>query len=127
MNLSMKSLHDTSRGCKKSNHGKKKQRFELEIVLSDITEVVNFVRSHSKKHKMFSELCKDMQVNELKLLYHVEVRWLSRRKVLKRVFQRRNEQSAFLSQERHPMAANFEDVFWLTKLSYLTIVFESRN
>ena len=77
---------------------------------------------------MFSELCKDMQPNELKLLYHAEIRWLSRGKVLKQsVFQLRNKLSGFLSQERHPMAANFKDIFWLTKLSYLTAVFESTN
>ena len=110
---------------KKLNHDKN-QRSELEIVLSDIKEVVNFVRSHSKKQRMFSELCKDMEANELRLLYHSEVRWLSR-KVLKRVFQLRNELSTFLTQERHQMAANFEDIFWLTKLSYLTAIFESIN
>ena len=110
---------------KKISHDKN-QRSGLEIVLGDIKKVVNFVRSHLKKQNI-SELCKDMEANELRLLYHSEIRWLSRGKVLKRVFQLRNELSTFLTQERHSMAANFEDIFWLTKLSYLTAIFESTD
>ena len=119
-------IHREALVVKKLNHDKN-QRSELEIVLSDIKKVVNFVRSHSKKHRMFSELCKNMEANQLRLLYHAEVRWLSWGKVLKRIFQLRNELSTFLAQERHPMSANFEDIYWLAKLSYLSALFESTN
>ena len=60
-------IHREALVVKKLNHDKN-QRFELEIVLSDIIKVVNFVRSHLKKYKLFSELCKVLQANELKLL-----------------------------------------------------------
>ena len=109
-------IHLEALVVKKLKHDKN-QRSELEIVLSIMKKVVNFVSSHSKKQRMFSELCKDMEANELMLLYHSEERWLSRGKVLKQVFQLRDELSTFLTQERHQMAANFEDIFWLTKLS----------
>ena len=71
---------------KKLNHDKNQILSELEIVLCDMIKVVNFVGSHMKKHKMFSELCKNMEANQLRLLYHVEACWLSRGKVLKRYF-----------------------------------------
>ena len=119
-------IHRAALVVKKLKHDKN-QRSKLEIVLSIMKKVVNFVSFHSKKQRMFSELCKDMEANELRLLYHSEERWLSRGKVLKQVFQLCNELSTFLTQERHPMAANFEDIFWLTKLSYLTAIFESTN
>jgi len=32
----------------------------VEIVLDDGMKIVNFIRSHLKKHHMFSELCKDI-------------------------------------------------------------------
>ena len=110
-------IHQEALVVKKLNHDKN-QRSELDITLNNIIKVVNFVRSHSKKHRMFSELCKNMEANQLRLLYHAEVRWLSRRKVLNRVFHLRNELSAFLTQERHPMFANFEDIYCLAKLFF---------
>ena len=119
-------IHRKAFVVKKLNHDKN-QRSELDIVFSDIIKVVNFNLSHSKKHRMFSELCKNIEANQLRLLYHAEVRWLSRRKVLNCVFQLRNELSAFLTQERHPMSANFEDIYLLAKLSYLSAIFGSTN
>jgi len=32
----------------------------LEIVLADVIKIVNFIHSHLKKHRMVSELCKDI-------------------------------------------------------------------
>jgi len=34
------------------------QWWSLEIDLDDVIKIVSFIRAHSKKHKMFSELCK---------------------------------------------------------------------
>ena len=63
-----------------------KQHCDLAAVVADVIKIVNFVRKYSKKRRMFSELCKDVDADTMKLLYHAEVRWLSRGKVLKRVF-----------------------------------------
>ena len=76
---------------------------------------------------MFSELCKDMDADAVRLLYHAEVRWLSRGKILKRVFQLRQKLCVFLDQHKHPMAINFQNNFWLAKLSYLCSIFEKTN
>ena len=58
----------------------------LEIVLADVIKIVDFIHSHSKKHRIFSELCKDIWDDVMSLPYNTDVCRLSRGKVLKRVF-----------------------------------------
>jgi len=103
------------------------QRSGLKVVVDDVIKIVNFIRSHSKKHRMFSELCKDIEADATKLIYHAEVRWLSRGKVLQRVFQLQQELRLFLAQQGHPMSTNFQDNFWLAKLSYLSAILQNTN
>ena len=103
------------------------QHCDLAAVVDDAIKIVNFVRIHSKKHRMFSELCKDMDADAMRLLYHAEIRWLSREKVLKRVFQLRQELCVLLVQHKRPMAINFQDNFWLAKLSSLCSIFGRTN
>ena len=62
---------------------------------------------------MFSELCKDMDADAVRLLYHAEVQWLSRGKILKCVFQLRQELCVFLDQHKHPMTLIFKKTFGL--------------
>ena len=64
---------------------------------------------------MFSELCEDMDADAMRLLYHVEVRWLFRGKVLKCVFQLQQELCVFLAQHKYPITISFQDNFWLAK------------
>jgi len=44
------------------------QRSGLDIVLDDFIEIVNFICIHSKKHRMFSELCKGMKSDAMRPL-----------------------------------------------------------
>jgi len=48
------------------------QRSGLEIVLDDVIKIVIFICSNSKKHRMFSELRKDMEADAMRL-HHAEV------------------------------------------------------
>jgi len=48
------------------------QRSGLEIVLDDVIKIVNFICSNSMKHRMFSELRKDMEADAMRL-HHAEV------------------------------------------------------
>ena len=68
---------------------------KLAEVLQIVVECVNYVRNSAMKHRIFKELCNEMGSEFEILLYHSNVRWLSRGKVLNRVFAMRVELARF--------------------------------
>ena len=76
---------------------------------------------------MFTIMCNDMGAEHDKLLLHTEVRWLSRGKVLLRLFELRAEVRLFLIDINSPFQNLFCDDVWLSKLAYLADVFRFLN
>jgi hypothetical protein len=59
---------------------------DLKQVLDVAVNMVNFIKQRHLKSHMFAKLCENMQKDHVTLLQDTEVRWLSRGKVLTRVF-----------------------------------------
>lgn len=63
----------------------------MEHVISTITRTVNFIRAKDLNHRQFKAFLTELETEYGDLPYNTEVRWLSRRKVLQRCFELREE------------------------------------
>lgn len=105
----------------------KKLPTSLNEVLNEAVKVVNFVKANSTKSRLFKVLCEDMGGVHSTLLLHTEVRWLSRGKVLTRLFELRNELQVFFEEHSFYLAEKFFDSDWLQNLAYLADIFSQIN
>ncbi|XP_034288737.2 protein FAM200B [Pantherophis guttatus] len=101
---------------------------ELQEVMKSVINAVNFVKASSLNSRLFSQLCNELDAPNNALLFHTEVRWLSRGKVLKRVFELCDELKMFFNQKARPQfEALFSDKSELQKIAYLVDIFAILN
>ncbi|XP_078533866.1 zinc finger BED domain-containing protein 5-like [Lissotriton helveticus] len=100
---------------------------ELEDVLNSAVKIVNFIKTHPSRACLFANLCAEMGAEHDGLLFHTEVRWLSRGKVLSRIFELRNEVRQFLLCLDPCKAEQLCNPRWLVLLAYLADIFEKLN
>lgn len=105
----------------------KKMPTDLRCVLDEAVKIVNFIKTRPLQSRLFRLLCEEMGSDHVQLLLHTEVRWLSRGRVLSRLFELRNEARIFLSDSKFPLSDRLSDFEWLAKLSYLSDIFSHLN
>ncbi|XP_062860404.1 protein FAM200B-like [Trichomycterus rosablanca] len=98
----------------------------LDEALQNVIKVVNHIKRSAKNSRCFSNLCKDLGSEHMQVLYHSEVRWLSRGKVLSRFYELKTEIATFLS-ENNSYAELFDNDTWLALVAYLADIFEHLN
>ena len=101
---------------------------DLSQVLKQVVEMVNFIKMRPKKSRFFEKICVDMDSRHKRLILHTEARWLSRGKVLWRVYELHKELYAFFKTEEHEHFCEYlECEFWLSRLEYLAEIFAHLN
>ena len=68
----------------------------MKEVMDVVVKTLNFIRSRGLNRRQFKSFLVDMDSEYGELLYHTEVKWLSRGNVLKRFFALRNEIASFM-------------------------------
>ena len=99
----------------------------LEKVLSSCVKIVNFFKTRPLCARTFAKLCVEMGAEHKNMLLHSEVRWLSRGRVLQRIFELRNELLEYLPKYNAKPAALLTDETLLAKLAYLVDFFSTLN
>lgn len=106
----------------------KKMPEELKAVLDSAVKTVNFIKSRTAHSRLFHVLCDEMGSEHLQLLLCTEVRWLSREKVLSRLFKLHREIQMFLQDKNFPSSDVSEDtVCQLSQLAYMSDIFSRLN
>ena len=92
--------------------------------MKSVVSIVNFVKASASNSRLFSKVCSELDASNNVLLFHTDVRWLYRGKVLKRVFDPRDELKTFLNpKSKPPFEALFGDQNHIHKIAYLVDFF----
>jgi hypothetical protein len=96
-------------------------------VLKEVIKIVNSIKGKALQTRLFRIICEDMGSLHQNLLYHTDVRWLSKGKVLTRVMELKPELLMFLQEAKSKYANHFCDNVWLLKLAFLADPFGHLN
>lgn len=101
---------------------------EVRDVLNLAIKVVNFIKAGALNSRLFKLLCKDMESEHEALLFHTNVRWLSKGNMLGRLYELREEVAIFLdSQQKADLHDKFQSEGLQITLAYLVDIFEALN
>ncbi|XP_051999459.1 general transcription factor II-I repeat domain-containing protein 2 [Xyrauchen texanus] len=87
-------------------------------VMNTVVKTVNIIRARGLYHREFQAFLSDVDAEYGDVLYHSEVRWLSRGYVLQRFYSLRSEIDQFMKEKGRPLH-ELSDPLWLADLAFL--------
>lgn len=99
----------------------------LQLVMRQVVVIVNFIKANALRSRIFSVLCEAMDSDYQNLLFHTDVRWLSKGKVLQRVCHLKVEIISFLETENLELQFDIHSDLWWLKVAFLSDLFEKLN
>ena len=99
----------------------------LKDVFDICVRIVNNIRKNDTSHRIFQSFCAQMGNQHDILLYHTEVRWLSRGRVMSRFFQLRETIKLYLQHRNFNLAASFESDEFVQSVAYIADVMHHLN
>lgn len=91
---------------------------QLDDVMNTVVKTVNIIRARGLYHREFQAFLTDIDAEYGDVLYHCDVRWLSRGSVLQRFYSLRSEIDQFLKEKDKPLR-ELSDPLWLADLAFL--------
>lgn len=95
-------------------------------VMPIVISTINFVKARGLNHRQFQAFLQALNAECGDLIYHCEVRWLSRGAMLERFFTLREEIAQFMK-EKHRPVPELEDAGWLSNLAFLVDICKHLN
>lgn len=92
---------------------------DMKHVMDIVVKIVNFIRARGLNHRQFKEFVEEVGCEQSDVVYHNNVRWLSRAKVLERFFDMLEVIEIFLVEKRMDVP-QLSNPNWLFDLAFLT-------
>lgn len=86
-------------------------------------KVVNVIKARVVNSHLFLVMWEEVGSSHTSLLMRTHTRWLSRGRILTRLYELRDEVARFLSEMKCNMEDYFRDDVWLCQLAYLVDIF----
>uniref|UniRef100_A0A250Y343 Protein ZBED8 n=1 Tax=Castor canadensis TaxID=51338 RepID=A0A250Y343_CASCN len=100
---------------------------KLKEALLTVVRVINFLKGRAPNHRLIQAFFEEIGVEFSVLLFHTEMRWLSRGQILTHIFEMYEEINQFLHHQSSNLIEVFENKEFKVHLAYLADLFKHVN
>ena len=99
---------------------------QINNVMTVVVKIVNYILSRGLNHRLFKKLCQESDSSDSDLIYHCDVRWLSRGNMLQRFLNLLPEICTFLEMKQQDFP-QLSDPHWISNLAFLVDITQYLN